>query len=244
MNKEYYEDGYVRRWGLGPPSSDQLVEAARFLSLAGSTEHPYALDLGCGHGRYAVGLARAGGRVVGVDASTSLLQRAVTIAADSVQPIRFVRADMRALPLNCVFTFMLIVDAFGYFDADDEGAQVIREIHRLLRPGGHLVMRNPNGTWIREHFKARDEERRGGVRTIIRRTLERSGRMLREHLSIDDGAGVREFEREAWIYSAAELEDLLSAAGLMVDRHLSDPSGEPFDARTSPRMVTVALKVP
>jgi SAM-dependent methyltransferase len=90
------------------------------------------LDLGCGEGRFAADLARAGHAVVGVDRSPSLV--AAARAADP--DIRFEQADAASLPFadasfDCVVAFMSL------HDMDDlDGA--VREAARVLEPGGRL----------------------------------------------------------------------------------------------------------
>ena len=240
--EQYYEDGYLRRWRLGPPSQAQLDEAARLLSLSGAHGTPRALDLGCGHGRYAIGLARAGARVVGLDASRALLSRAIKLGAELHEGLLWVRADMRAIPFQCAFDFVLVVDAFGYFDEDVEGHTILGEVYRVLRRGGCVTMRNPNATPIREGFRPHDEELHGGARTVIRRVLGPKGHTVHERISVDDGDGTRVFERRARIYSATELESVLCRSGFAVEGHYSTPSGERFDAESSSRMITIARK--
>jgi SAM-dependent methyltransferase len=140
----YFEDGYLRRWKLEPPTPTQLAEAVNFLGLAGAGEAALVLDLGCGHGRYAVGMARAGARVIGLDSSYALLQRALAQTADLPCEISWVRAKMQAIPFSCIFDVVLAVDAFGYFETDREDVAVLREVHRVLRKGGCLIMLSPN----------------------------------------------------------------------------------------------------
>jgi len=149
---------------------------------------------------------------------------------------------MRAIPFANAFDLVLLVDAFGYFDDEQDDAIILAQIHRSLRHDGHVVMRNPNATPIRSAFRAHDEEQRGGVRTVIRRVLEDDGRIVREQLRIEDERATRTFERCARIYSATELDDVLTASGFAVQGHYAKPTGEHFDAEASPRIITVARK--
>ena len=89
-------------------------------------------DLGCGPGHVAAYLAARGARVVGVDLSPGMLARApagVPVAA----------GDLRALPLRdgalgaAVAFYSLI-----HLPVGDEVA-ALREVHRVLRPGGTLL---------------------------------------------------------------------------------------------------------
>jgi ubiquinone/menaquinone biosynthesis C-methylase UbiE len=89
------------------------------------------LDVGCGTGSYAAGLAELGWDVTGVDLSEDMLRRAAE------KGVRTVHADAAALPFENA-TFDAAVSVFTNTDVDDLAA-VVREIVRVLRPGGPLV---------------------------------------------------------------------------------------------------------
>ncbi|MCA2216548.1 class I SAM-dependent methyltransferase [Jidongwangia harbinensis] len=99
------------------------------------------LDLACGHGVLANELAARGCRVTGLDSSAVFLDRARGDAAAMAVDVEYVAGDMRELP-PWVARFDRVVNwttAFGYFD-DATNRGVLREIARLLRPGGRLAM--------------------------------------------------------------------------------------------------------
>ncbi|HET6692379.1 MAG TPA: methyltransferase domain-containing protein [Miltoncostaeaceae bacterium] len=102
------------------------------------------LDLGCGPGTITVGLARAvaPGRVVAVDAdpgqATTTRERA---AADGV-PVRALAADAAALPLPDASFDAAFAHALLEHVADP--VAVLREVRRVLRPGGVAVATSPD----------------------------------------------------------------------------------------------------
>ncbi len=93
-----------------------------------------ALDAACGTGRYAEYLAGRGHRVVGVDSSPDMLDR----ARARVPSGEFLLGDLRRLPLpdNCVD---LVVSGLALSHVPTLGP-VMAEFARVLRPGGHLVI--------------------------------------------------------------------------------------------------------
>jgi ubiquinone/menaquinone biosynthesis C-methylase UbiE len=238
--EEYYEEGYLRRWGLGSPSTEDVEGAESFLRLVEARPGARVLDLGCGHGRFAFGMARAGAQVIGLDGSWALLQRAKAFQREQSVAVAWVRADMRRIPLGEAFLAVLMVDTFGNTDADAEEVQVLTEVRRVLHKGGCLVMRNPNGTLVRTKFRPVQEERRRGQRTTIRSTLTADGSWLEQWLKVEGQAGSREYRRRQRIYSEQELTDILEQAGFHSVKHYSDWHGSPFDAESSARMITVA----
>lgn len=92
------------------------------------------LDLGCGDGRVSRDLTALGHRVIGIDASATM----IASATEAHGEIEFQQADAAALPFSdgefdCVVAFMSLHD----FD-DLPGA--IRESWRVLATGGHLCL--------------------------------------------------------------------------------------------------------
>jgi SAM-dependent methyltransferase len=64
--------------------------------LVGPVDGLRLLDLACGHGRFARAFARQGARVVGVDLSGVLLDRARAAEREEPLGIRYVQADVKA----------------------------------------------------------------------------------------------------------------------------------------------------
>lgn len=94
------------------------------------------LDLGCGTG-LAVGFARGAGldprRWVGVDISAAMLERA------RGRPLEAVRSALERLPFrDGMFRVVLAFTVVRLLDGEDSPA--LREIARVLAPGGRLVV--------------------------------------------------------------------------------------------------------
>lgn len=120
-----------------PDSYDTDVDAALF-ELLGPLGGARVVDIACGHGRISRELARRGAHVVGVDLSPVLIGHAHR--AQQVEPlaIDYIVGDASAGDLLVDDTFDLAVSNFGLSDIDDlDGA--LATVHRLLRPGAHLV---------------------------------------------------------------------------------------------------------
>jgi SAM-dependent methyltransferase len=88
------------------------------------------IDIGCGEGRLTRDLKRLGHDVVGIDASPSLV--AAARQADLLMDIRL--ADAAALPLDDSSVDLAI--AFMSLQDVDDMAAAVREVARVLQPGG------------------------------------------------------------------------------------------------------------
>jgi ubiquinone/menaquinone biosynthesis C-methylase UbiE len=130
-----------------------------------------ALDVGCGQGFFAARLAERARRVDAVDRDDAVLTEAQRLHAD--ERIAFRAGDFLALGLEAE-TYDAITSLATLHHM--ELAPALREMRRLLRPGGHLAvlglyrMRTPADfatavaavapNWIRNRFEAR---RAGGA---------------------------------------------------------------------------------
>lgn len=136
MPSRAYHEALWQRLPEGLEPSDFAVRS-RFL-LAHVRAGERVLDVGCGEGRFAAELARAGASVVGVDVAEEPLRRARTRHPD---------LDLR------------VVDGEGAWDLDDayfdvvwageviehvaDTAAWLSEVRRVLRSGGRLLLSTP-----------------------------------------------------------------------------------------------------
>ena len=222
---------------LGDARSDADVDLIE--RLGPPTAGAEILDLACGHGRIANRLAQRGCRVTGVDAVASFLDRAREDADTRGVAVDYVLADMRDLPWTGRFDAVVCwFTAFGYFD-DSDNRRVLREMARVLRPGGTLLLDVVHYTYlVREHLSTTVVERDGDL-LLDRHHLDPiAGRTVVERTIIRDG-NVR--HRIPWfvrLFTFTELRDWLLAAGFgSVDGYGED--GAPLTA-DSARMILVA----
>ncbi|NJE08733.1 class I SAM-dependent methyltransferase [Thermococcus sp. M39] len=111
------------------------------------TKRGRALDLGCGTGNYTIELYKRGFDVIGVDLSQEMLR----IAKAKIPNVLFIRADAYNLPFKKeVFDLVLSVTMFEFIY---EPEKVLNEIHRVLKPGGEVVIGTMNGRSLWFLFK-------------------------------------------------------------------------------------------
>ena len=115
-------------------------EALGAVVLAGVEPGAEILNCPVGFGRHALVLTEAGYLVTGLDRSETQLAEAERRRGDAEWP-KLVRGDYRELPFADA-SFDAVPNLFtslGYLDRDED-IGVLREFHRVLRPGGALVV--------------------------------------------------------------------------------------------------------
>jgi SAM-dependent methyltransferase len=119
---------------MGPGTRGEHRIALGMLSLTGGER---VLDVACGPGNFTRGFARAtDGLVVGLDASRTMLARAVQ--ETSAANVAYVRADASALPFGdasfdaiCCFAALYLIE---------RPMRALDEIARVLAPGGRVAL--------------------------------------------------------------------------------------------------------
>ncbi len=217
---EGYELAYAHR-GLEEARADLAMLLERGLA------EPF-LDLGCGAGRHLAAAAERGLGGVGVDRST------VQLLAARKRGVRAVRGDFRRLPFACerFEAVTCLFSSFGYFDAEGDRAQ-LAEVHRVLRPGGVLLLDVADPEVVRAGLVPQSERSVGGWTVDERRWLVQDGQRVRKHVHLRGPNG----EQQAWqedlrLFEPRELEQLLVGAGLVLEArwdalHPTDPPAQP-----------------
>jgi SAM-dependent methyltransferase len=242
--RDYFEHGYALRWGLGPPSAETHRAAEALWNHLRLGPRDSLVDVACGHGRHAVALAALGARVVGVDFASNLLARATTLAHQLAVAVDWVRGDMRRLPLRSRSAHAaMIIDAFGYFDTEAENALVLKELGRVVAPGGRIALKVVNAVPMLEQFRATDQEVRRDATIAITRTLLADPRRLVEDITIRGPLGESSYQRRQQLYDRSSLLEAAGAAGFQPVSVAATFDGQAFDSRTSSFVVLVAERV-
>ena len=138
-NKALWEKGdFTRIAASMRGSGDALVKEL------GISKGQHVLDLGCGDGTTALPAARLGANVLGVDIARNLVDSGNTRAKDAgLSNVTFQEGDASNLNELSDRAFDIVVSIFGAMFAP-RPFDVAREMVRVTRPGGRIVM----GNWI------------------------------------------------------------------------------------------------
>ena len=138
-NQALWEKGDFTRIAAGMRESGEALVAS-----FGITPGLKVLDLGCGDGTTALPAARLGADVLGVDIAGNLVEAGNKRArAEGLTTCRFQQGDATNLSGLADRSFDLVVSIFGAMFAP-KPFDVAREMVRVTRPGGRIVM----GNWI------------------------------------------------------------------------------------------------
>lgn len=114
------------------------AEIAPFTGKAG-------LDVGCGHGWYALANAASGAKMVGIDLSAGQIAHAVDNAERDQIPVTFKVASATELPFpDNSFDFAYAVNSLHHITDAGMQRRALEEIVRVLKPGGKFFLHEMN----------------------------------------------------------------------------------------------------
>jgi SAM-dependent methyltransferase len=194
-----------------------------------------ALDVPCGSGRHAIGLAGAGVRMTGVDISAAFLAHASTGTAD----VEWVQSDMRALPWTARFDAAYCWgNSFAYFN-HDECQVFLRAVQAALIPGGRFILESGAvSESLLPVLQAERTMRIGDIDFHSSNTYDAlDGRMdITYTFARGDQEEVKPIHQ--WVHSAAEIRRMLTSAGLTVQAAFGDIDDQPYQLR-APHLIVL-----
>ena len=209
----------------------------------------YVLELGCGTGRVTLPLARAGVRIVGVDRSAQMLDRARrrVIRAGLRNHVQLVRADIRNLPFPAS-AFSTVLAPYGVLQSllrERDLAAALDAAHKALPRGGafglELVADLPSWEEYRKRMSLRG--RNGGAHVTLVETVrqDRARRITIFDQEFTERRGRhRRTARFALTFrtlSVPQMVRRLEKAGFAITALLGDYRGGSWDPRAEVWMI-------
>jgi D-alanine-D-alanine ligase len=175
------------------------------------------LDLCGGQGRHALELYRRGFQdVTVVDYSEFLIHLGEQTARSAGADVDFIKADARSTGLSDsrFHTVLVMASSFGYFQDADDDRQVLSECHRLLCPGGHVLLDLVNPDFLRNNFKPLSWHETDGEIVVCRRREIQDDRVLSREMVLSKTSGLlRDESYCVRIYTAQRITRLLESIG-------------------------------
>jgi SAM-dependent methyltransferase len=220
---EHFADVYDEWYG---DVSDVTASVAGVAELAAGGP---VLELGVGTGRIAIPLAVRGLEIVGVDASPAMLDR--LRRKDGGSAVTLIEADMADPPVTAGY-FTVAFAAFNtFFNLADEASQIscVTNVVGALRPGGCLAIEGfvPPAEGLADGgVSVRDITTDRAVLSASRHDAD--SQMIRgQHIEISS-EGIRMRPWMLHYRTPTQLDEMMTAAGLSLERRTRDWAGTPW----------------
>jgi D-alanine-D-alanine ligase len=206
----------------GDVVDDQQVttkEVDTFCEILGLQPEQRILDLCCGQGPDSLELVRRGFlNVEGLDRSHYLIQRARAQAKKEGLGVKFKEGDARKLPYppDSFDVVMILGNSFGYFETIEDDMRVLKEVLRVLKPWGKMLIDVADGDYLRRKFQPRSWEWIDKNYFVCRErslSLDKQRLISREVVThVEKGVVADQFYAER-LYSHKSIQELLAKAG-------------------------------
>ncbi len=240
--EQFFAGVVVEMWQSAVPP-EQTRREVDFLEQALQLQKgQHLLDVPCGFGRHSIEFADRGYHVTGVDVSTEMIDEAWRASDAANLDIAWHNADMRNLGWEAAFDGAICYgNSFGYLDRAGTRA-FLSAVAGALRPGARFALdygmaaecilpRFTERQWAPvEGMLFLEENRYHAVESCLETTYT----FVREG-NIESRTGWH------WVYTAAEVQDLLHQAGLHTKFLYRSIEGESFELGC-PLMIVVAEK--
>ena len=210
------------------------------------------LELGCGTGRIAIPLGRAGARIIGIDRSDAMLARARrrVLRGKLTRRVTLVRGDIRYLPFPLA-SFEAVIAPYGVLQSllrERDLAATLAAVHGAVRPGGtfgiELVADLPSWEEYRKRISLRGwKGRRGGAHVTLVETVrqDRARRLTIFDQEFTERRGrqrrVTRFALTFRTLTVPQMVRRLEKAGFEITALLGDYRGGPWDDRAEVWMI-------
>lgn len=194
------------------------------------------LDLACGKGRHSIFLNSLGYNVTGLDLSKNSIEHAKTHESNS---LGFEVHDMRD-PFKSKFEVVLnLFTSFGYFEDDEDNFKVIQTIKSSLKQNGIGVIDFMNSPVVIQNLVAQNTYEADAVKFELKRNYKNG--FITKDIQVKDAGKSFHFEEKVRAFTFKDFETMFSNAGL----HLLDCFGsyklDPFNIKTSKRLILIFM---
>ena len=194
------------------------------------------LDLACGKGRHSIFLNSLGYDVTGLDLSKNSIEHAKTNESES---LHFEVHDMRDVYETQFEIVLNLFTSFGYFQEEMDNFKVIQTIKSSLKQNGIGVIDYMNSPLVIDNLIAHNSYESDGIKFELKRNYKDG--FITKNIEVNDDGNSFHFEEKVRAFTFQDFETMLSNAGL----HLLDCFGsyklEPFNNKTSERLILIFM---
>ena len=213
-------------------------EAAFIRSALRLRKGQRVLDAPCGAGRVAVHLANAGCQVVGLDLSRAFITRATRRAGKGSLTCQFKVCDLRDISFENYFHGVYSWQgSFGYFQ-DDENREVLSRYVRALRPGGRVLVDQPNRERLLRNFASR--QTKGNL--TIHSSWDPKAQRANSKWILRTSGDKTTSRLSMRLYTPRQLIRGFESVSLVVETMYGSIAGDSY-SRASPRLILIGRKV-
>ena len=233
FDTKYYHILYKNR-----DESEAKVFIGNLINNLGLSEGTKVLDLACGKGRHSITMNEHGLDVLGVDLSPNSIEIANRSMKDG---LRFEVHDMREQLDEQFDVVFNLFTSFGYFSDLEDNSRVIQSVNGMLKDNGLFVIDFMNSVKVINSLVAHENKIVEGIEFELTRNYD-GVRITKDIRFSDEGRNYHHTE-SVQALRLDDFEELLTKNGFKIEKTFGNFYLEPFDSKTSDRLIIIAQKV-
>lgn len=195
-------------------------------------------DLACGRGRHAICLNKKGYKVIGTDLSKNSIAEASQNSNDNLD---FFVHDMREpFRINYFDAVFNLFTSIGYFENINDNYSVFKNAANGLKPNGVFVIDFFNSEKVTLSLNSKYEEQRGDITFKIEKKITNNA--INKRIEFKNNEKEYYFEEFVSLLKKEDFENFAKAAGLKIENVFGNYQLEPFDKKTSERLILIFKK--
>jgi len=243
INDSFFDGYYKDIWRSLIPEILTTREIDFILQYFDLKPNDKVLDIMCGYGRHAIGLARRGMNVTAVDNLADYINEIGQIAQKENLSVEAVQSDAVNYRPDKEFDLALCMgNSLNFFNKEDN-LKIMKAVAGHLKKGGKFLI----NSWslaeiVSKSFKERSEGIVDNFRFIYESKylydpirIETKSTLIASDGSVETKTGVD------YIFTAKEMESMLNQAGFKVNEMYSVPGKKKFE-QGEPRIYIIAEK--
>lgn len=233
FDTSYYHSLYKNR-----DENEAKLFITKLIDFLELKKNSNVLDLACGKGRHSITLNELGMNVIGVDLSENSINIAKQFENDS---LKFDVHDMRTPIKNTHFDVVFnLFTSFGYFDDCSDNTKVIQSVYNMLTDSGLFVLDFMNSEKIIENLVKEEVKMVDNIMYTISRNYD--NQHIFKQIQFNDKGQQFNFTERVQALKLNDFETLLMANKFQIIHTFGNFKLDPFDAKTSDRLILIARK--
>ncbi len=244
INNNFFSGNYKEIWKQIFPEKTTLAEVNYIIEEAGLSEGSQVLDIMCGYGRHALELAKRGFSVTAVDNLQDYIEEINNTAAKQNLVVETICIDVLNLQIIKQYDTVICMGNSIQFFNEDQTLHLLTTISAHMKPGGKFFI----NTWslaeiVLKQFKEKGWSRFNDMLFLFEsKFLLRPARVETTSIMITDNGEREEKQGVDYVFSIAEIENMLSKTGFRLKEIYSIPGKKQF-IPGEPRAYLVAEKI-
>jgi len=244
VNDNFFDGQYKDIWRAYIPEEltrRELDFIVQYFNL--NSEHK-VLDIMCGYGRHAIGLARKGVSVTAVDNLKEYIQEIKQVAVSEDLSLQAIRSDVLRFASSEKFDLVICMgNSLNFFNEEDT-LTLMNSIAAALKPNGQFLINSWSlAETVIKNFADKSWSHDGDYKVLNDSEYLFNPTRIETEFTIISSKGTTEIKKAVdYIYSYSEMQKMLEVSGFRMKEVFSIPGKKKF-AVGEPRAYIIAEKI-